>query len=436
MRMTDGKSQSSDMKDKDLVEFAANFLKAYSASAQSGNGYPSAIGKGRPYSLGPGGIVEITDEIAEAQSSFVHCAAKLLKSKAAHEKAISNIATNHAHEFVAGNKKIENAVTDMIKSVFEHGNTSFEYLAPNYLVRLNPAIKEIKVGHVRALRTADFSSEWKSLYPEHPVEIVPGNGFSLQLTPKIIIAMISTCWIVNVDAVAENVEEEGKWLIDIAVSYLRLSHQKWSGHFPDLGRIEPHPVRAALLHNEGVKFQGSKALVGGSDLPSWYEIDAAVLTTAHSPAFISRAELIFDPPKKSLAERVSQGLGWLTRGRQAADRAERLLYFFTAIEALLSNDDKSAPVVQTIARHAAVLLTNDNAARAEVANDVKKLYNFRSSLVHAGTRSVLWSGANDAQVVAETLFSVVLEKADLKVKHETFCRELAAASYGVAWPSP
>jgi hypothetical protein len=35
-----------------------------------------------------------------------------------------------------------------------------------------------------------------------------------------------------------------------------------------------------------------------------------------------------------LAERVGQGLGWLTRGRQAEDRAERLLYFFTAIEAL------------------------------------------------------------------------------------------------------
>jgi hypothetical protein len=434
--MTNGKKQSQDLKDKELVEFATNFLKAYSASAEKGNGDLSAIAKDRPYSLGPGGIVEITEEIAEGQSDFVHRAAKLLKSKAAHEKAIANIATNHAHEFVAGNKKIEDAAAAMIKAVFEHANASFEYLAPNYLVRLDPAIKVIKIGRVRAMRTADFSVEWKTLYPDHKVEIVPGNGFSLQLTPKIIIEMRSICWIVNVDAVAENVEEEGKWLIDVAVSYLRLSHDKWPGHFPDLGSVEPHPVRATLLHNEGVKMQGSRLLAGGSSVPHWYEIDAAVLATSNSTKFISQAELIFDPPKKSLAERVSQGLGWLTRGRQAEDRSERLLYFFTAIEALLSNDDKTAPVVQTIARHAAVLLTNDNAARAEVAGDIRKLYSFRSSLVHAGNRSILWSGANGAQVLAERMFGVVLEKADLKIKHENFCNELAAASYGVAWPGP
>jgi len=34
------------------------------------------------------------------------------------------------------------------------------------------------------------------------------------------------------------------------------------------------------------------------------------------------------------------------------------------------------------------------------------------------------------------MFSVVLEKADLKMKHDNFCNELAAASYGAAWPSP
>jgi hypothetical protein len=160
-----------------------------------------------------------------------------------------------------------------------------------------------------------------------------------------------------------------------------------------------------------------------------------VVATSQSQKFISQAELIFDPPKKSLAERVSQGLGWQTRGRQAEDRAERLLYFFTAVEALLSMDDKTAPVVQTIARHAAVLLTNDNSARAEAAGEVKKLYALRSSLVHAGNRAILWSAANGAQILAESLFDAVLDKVDLKMKHETFCNELANASYGMAWPS-
>jgi hypothetical protein len=144
-----------EMKDKELVAFATKFLEAFAASAKSSTA-GATLETGRPYALGAGGMIELTEEILSTQSDFVHRAAKLLKSKAAHEKAISNIATNHAHEFVAGNKKIETAVADMIKAVFEQGNASFEYLAHNYVIRFNPPIKEIKIGRVRALLTGIF----------------------------------------------------------------------------------------------------------------------------------------------------------------------------------------------------------------------------------------------------------------------------------------
>jgi hypothetical protein len=107
MLMPSNKNKSQDVKDTQLVEAATRFLKAYSASAESGVGPLTAPKTQRPFTLGAGGIVEITEEIADAQSEFVHRAAKLLKSKAAHEKAISNIATNCAHEFVAENKRTE-----------------------------------------------------------------------------------------------------------------------------------------------------------------------------------------------------------------------------------------------------------------------------------------------------------------------------------------
>ena len=145
--------------------------------------------------------------------------------------------------------------------------------------------------------------------------------------------------------------------------------------------------------------------------------------------------MVFDPPEKSLAERFSQGLGWLTRGRQAKDRAERLLYFFTAIESLLSNDDKTAPVVQNIARQAAVILTNDAPVRAAVASDLKKLYALRSALVHTGSRAVLSTNANDAEILAELLFSRVLSEIDLKQSHAKFIEGLSKASYGQPWPN-
>lgn len=420
------------MTDKDLIDAATSFLSAFADSANSAGGVQ--IRNDRAYVLGLAGTVELSDTIINAHSRFVNRAAKLLKSKAGHEKAISQIAMNHAHAFVAGAKQIEPAVTEMIQAVFDRGNSSYEYLAPNYLVRFGRAVKEIRVGRVRALRTEDFSLEWKAAHPDHRVSIVAGKGFSLRLTPEIVIEMRPVCWIVKVDAVAENVEEEGKWLVDVAVSFLRLSHRTWAGHFPSTGSIEPHPLRSTLVHKEGVKLEGSAVLAGGGSVPPWYEIDEAVVATSLEKKFLSQAELLFDPPKKSLAERVSQGLGWLTRGRQADDRAERLLYFFTAIESLLSTDDKTAPVVQTIARHAAVLLTTDNGARAEIAREIKTLYSFRSSLVHAGNRSVLWSGANGAQILAESLFQIVLDKADLAVGHAGFCNQLATASYGTAWP--
>jgi hypothetical protein len=190
-----------------------------------------------------------------------------------------------------------------------------------------------------------------------------------------------------------------------------------------------------MWHKDGVKFQGPRVLAGGSQTPSWYQIDTNLVTTVSDKDFIAKADSIFAPTKKSLAERVSQGLGWLTRGRQAEDRAERLLYFFTGIEALLSNDDKTAPVTQTIARHAAVLLTNDNEERFKIATHIKSLYNSRSALVHAGNRSILWSSANSAQQLAKTMFWVVLQKADLKIAHAKFCDGLAASSFGLPWPN-
>ncbi|MCA1396117.1 HEPN domain-containing protein [Bradyrhizobium sp. BRP56] len=434
--------QPAQLKDKELVEFATTFLQLWAASAKqvlsNAQGLKTILlGKGPSYAFGPGGGVEITDEIGDALRGFVLRAAKLLGSKAAHEKAISGIAMNQAHEHVAGGTTLNDAVTSLIQEVFAQANSSFEYLAPNYLFQLHDTVKDIRIGPVRVLRTSDFSAERQALYPNDGAEIVPSEQFYFQLQgPKVKIGMRPVCWLVGVDAVAENVEEEGKWLIDVAVSFLRLNHASWQGHFPGNGEIEPHPARPWRLHNEGVKIQGPRISAGGSAVPTWYLIEDAVLKTTNDSKFVENAKLIFEPPKKSLAERVSQGLGWLTRGRQAEDRAERLLYFFTAIEALLSNDDKTAPVVQTIARHGSVLLTDDNAVRPKAATNIKQLYSLRSSLVHAGNRSMLWSATNGAQALAEQMFYVVLDKADLKMTHANFCDDLAAASYGVPWPTP
>src|SRR3954447_20274763 len=73
MGMTNGKKQPQQMKDKELVEFATAFLNAYSATAKTEDGSSATMNKDRPYSLGPGGIVEITEEISESSTAQPSC---------------------------------------------------------------------------------------------------------------------------------------------------------------------------------------------------------------------------------------------------------------------------------------------------------------------------------------------------------------------------
>jgi hypothetical protein len=121
----------------------------------------------------------------------------------------------------------------------------------------------------------------------------------------------------------------------------------------------------------GIKFRNSAAQLGGTSLPRLYSVGKQMDVVAKSSKFQDMAKILCHPPKGSLAERVSRGLGWLSRGRQALDRSERLLHFFTALESLLSSDDKSAPVIETIARHAAVIWTTNYADRGKVSSVLK-----------------------------------------------------------------
>jgi hypothetical protein len=139
---------------------------------------------------------------------------------------------------------------------------------------------------------------------------------------------------------------------------------------------------------------------------------------------------------KSLAERLGQGLGWMTRGRQTVDRAERFLFCFTAIEALLSGDDKAAPVVQTIARHAAVILQHDPQKRAKLDSEIRSHYAARSALVHAGKRNVSQLEVNTIQNIVEALYKTVIEAIPLETPFSAFHESLSDASYGLPWPPP
>jgi hypothetical protein len=431
-------TKSNQKKDSELRDAARAFLQKFNEAIVTSRDEALRISKDRGWLGFEGGIVEFTPELTTALDRFVLRAAQLLGSKGANENAIRESALTEARKFLVEKTKNDAAASRLIDRIFEEGTAQFDFLVPNYLVTFDDTVKSIEIGPVRAAFTSNLAEELQNRKPNNRIKVIPGRDFSLQFVgspPVAHIEMYRIAWLVSVSAAKENIEEEAKWLIDVAISLLRLQYKVEGRRFPRLGQIEPHPLRPKEVDNVGVKIKGSTAFVGGASLPHLYEVTTEVKSITVDSKFCSKANLIFNPPSKSLAARVGQGLGWLTRGRQAEDRAERLLYFFTAIESLLSNDDKTAPVVQTISRHAAAILTDDIKKRVGLSSEIKKLYSLRSALVHSGNRGVLWDAAKATQFLAEAMFMRVLDHVDLKSTHSGFCEQLAKASFGLPWPT-
>jgi hypothetical protein len=421
--------------DAGLRALARIFLEAYQAAEPTTDEEAHRILSEGGFASFQGGLVELTDEIAEALSNLVENAAKVLGPKGANEKALAGVAEQSAHKLIRKEFDLDAATRHLVDAFFEAANSTFDVLLPNYLIQFREDVRSITIGRVRAVLTEDLPPELE--VRQIPVEITPGPEFTQSYrSHKVVIAMPRCSWIVTVTGASENAKEEAKWLIDVAISFLRMAHESIGMLFPKVGDIEPHPWRHWSLRDVGILVKDGSARIGQLGGPQIYEVGCKLRGTVEGQPFHAKAELIFDPPKGSLAERISQGLGWLTRTRQAEDRAERFLYCFTAIEALLSSEDKSAPIVQTVSRNAATIWSADIATRVKISKDIRQLYGLRSKIVHAGNRPVLWGNADAAQQIAEGLFWFVLRRADLSMKHQTFIEELTIASYGSPWPPP
>jgi hypothetical protein len=115
------------------------------------------------------------------------------------------------------------------------------------------------------------------------------------------------------------------------------------------------------------------------------------------------------------------------------DRAERLLFFFTSIEALLMRGP-SDPVTETVARFSSIMLDNEPVARERIYKRVKKLYGVRSTVTHSGSRAVTNDEAESVHNLAEALYRRVFNTPKLVQRQEEFIAELEAATHGAAWP--
>ena len=424
-----------------------------------------------------GPVLVRDDNVQEKEKELVGQCVHSLGVGLGSEEEIEELAWDHVWGSFSDSSPISN-ISEITERFFDditrYEQRSYGYLAPNYVIEFSDQAREIVIGPVEAIQTEYLVAEQKKIPPEKiktkiqkgklvmPTEIRLGSKYHLSISDGLILMMElpESCWYISkgsIKAARRNAEEHAIWSINIAISLLRLCYPD-SKHSkcPRVGDIEEMPLTEPEKSWFDSKIE-EKGLVLGEDdksinrsifsigltapvsssvrrIPCTYVVDGATVEMIEKQKFKGMAQKIFNPAKNSLAERFGQGLGWLSRGRQTVDRAERFLFFFTAIEALLTSNDKNAPVVQTISRHAATILHSDPQEREDFASELRSLYKVRSALVHTGNRNVSQAQSMEAQRTAEQLYKVVMESYPLDSKFDKFQESLSKASYGSPWP--
>ena len=326
------KSKSFDQQDKKrLLAIAKEILIAFADGAvKRGDKVSSIAANTLGMSFFAGFFVNFTETFVDERRKFTTLAAKMLKAKAAHENTIDNFCLKAGQEYLQQlavatdgvQVSVEGVAQGLVDKVLDEAGREYTYIAPNFLIR-HAGADIITLGRVRSMPTELAKTNTKLLLnPQIKFEVRLGLDQQLSRT-EIVLNMPPSVWVVEVPATKENVEEEAKWLIDIASSLMRLSASKWAQMWPVVGKPEQHPTLTPQFTISTVTMEDDSAFAGGIKLPNVYEANHEVVGELASPSTQSRAAALFDATKGSLAQRVAHGLGWMSRGRQATDRAER-----------------------------------------------------------------------------------------------------------------
>jgi len=430
------KSVSPKLNDADLLAGLKDFGTAAMAGiCKDQDDLHDALSSGG-FRLLQGYTFKIGTAIQSAQSAVIGRAIKLLGPQLGAEKDVDDILWQVFVDSLANDSMNEGAFIQSFKEeLTSYTQLVRRVIAPNYLFRVSEGIGPVVIGPVAIRSGADVVDEVQA-WNENPRWRIAVSPKSLGMNVVDGVAEIGvsdTIFDVSVQASQQNADEEAFWLIDVATSLVRLTIPRWNSFAPAIGKPEALSVSPSDGRTNTIKIVDKNLKAGGWSLPGFYLVEASQYSAIRDPKFQNLANSILNPKSGSVAERLSQAFGWLTRGRQSTERAQRFLFFFTAIEALLSSDDKNSPVIQTIARHAGVVWSNDVTIRAQLADLIKKLYSARSALVHAGSRKVSRSDADTIQQIAETLAFRIAAEMDVETPYKDLVQELGAASHGSPW---
>lgn len=412
----------------DLRASAEAFLKAAASATLSESELLEAFTRTPGFHFSMGVYFSLRPEVLRAQHELVQPALRRLGAQRGKDE-LRSLTWRHAAAWVTAAPpcSLAAAARGLLIEMDESGLEVTLFL-PNYTFQLAPGCEGVRLGKVEVLPASAAVAAAEPYGETMRVSLDGERG--LDRKEGLMVAHFpQVCWRVRLRAAAKNAREEGAWLIDVAISLARLLHRPWAGLPPDLKDVEPHAFEPTHHAQPGFAIYGDNYGLGPMSRPRYYLIDDAAVAGLMSAQSQMVADAILDP----LAERVSQKLGWMTRARRVTDKSEAFLHFFTALEALFSAE-RGQPVTQTIARHFAVIWSDEPEARRIAAKWLADLYNVRSSVVHAGKREALAADVRSLHHAVDRVFRAVLLQVDLRMPAQTFSEYLRNASYGSPWP--
>lgn len=92
-------------------------------------------------------------------------------------------------------------------------------------------------------------------------------------------------------------------------------------------------------------------------------------------------------PRTELEEALVRAIAWAGKGALSQDPVAAILFFCIVLENLTTGT-KRGDLTDSVARTVAMILHTDPLNRHKIYDDVKKIYNLRSNIVHRGVASV------------------------------------------------
>jgi len=352
-------------------------------------------------------------------------------------KDIQDVAIDTLSKIISENEGNEHDWATLFPdALFNNVLVTYQYCGPCELFRFEGVPVFLNGGPIKVCTAQEFilqsgiptsGKDWNLIAKD-------GNWPDDSVNLSLDFSVHGIVWWIDTHASKASAPESARWLAEVFISAIRLGVRPADYcHRAKLGQVESGPFSKSFRISREIVYNERVFHTGGSSIIPSYKIDERFVEDFNSETFQGKLAQVMRPKKASLALRLSNGLGWLSRSRQAEDHATRLLLAFTALESLLSNQDQFQPVADGIARFSSVILSDEPESRIRTFDELKGLYALRSDLVHRGDRNIHALNANNVQYIAESVFSIVLAQSNLEQLHKEFLSSLRDASFGGSW---